>query len=251
MAMVNYEGELGKFVYDDSEYSIRHDDFGEYIHYDGKETDGKKIKIPEGITNLRAAFEWTHIKSMPDIPDGVTNLDYAFQACDELVTTGSEKIPDSVTSMNAAFSYCMKIQTVPDMPDSVESACYMLDGSKNVIKLGHISENLRFADFMCHDCSKFEGSLDMLPEAARNDTVFENTKGNDESLGDREAVEKSIADRDAAYGITDEPDVSDDAEELFEQSVSEKPEPVVDRNTMPFEFNESEDQVCDSLESTL
>ncbi len=67
MAMQHYEGEFGIFDYDDTEFKVVSgdealdyvcEDIGKdsILYYIGKETDGSKIKIPEGIKDCSGMF---------------------------------------------------------------------------------------------------------------------------------------------------------------------------------------------------
>ena len=51
MFIQHYKGKLGEFDYDDKEFKLEIDD-EECLHYIGTETDGSKIKIPDGATRL-------------------------------------------------------------------------------------------------------------------------------------------------------------------------------------------------------
>ena len=82
MAIVHYEGELGIFDYDDDQFEINE---REYLRYIGKETDGSKIHIPEGITNCgEMFFDYRCLQKPPVIPDGVKDCRRMFAECKNL-----------------------------------------------------------------------------------------------------------------------------------------------------------------------
>ena len=62
-----YKGPLGNFEYDDVEFRVF--TYG-VIKYIGKETDGTKIKIPEGILDCSYMFETCNLITPPVIPAG-------------------------------------------------------------------------------------------------------------------------------------------------------------------------------------
>lgn len=125
-----------------------------YLKYIGEETDGSKIKIPDGIKSIRYMFVDSNIVIPPVIPNTVTDMDHAFcgsyglkeppaipnsvkkivcafECCDNLET--APVIPDSVIDMYKAFSGCEKLKQPPVIPNSVEDMtaafayCYSLE----------------------------------------------------------------------------------------------------------------------------
>ena len=82
--MIEYEGVLGKFRYNSKLFTLMKSDKlnYEFLHYDGKETDGSKIKIPEGCTNCnRMFYDRKDLKSATVIGDEITNCDKMFYGC--------------------------------------------------------------------------------------------------------------------------------------------------------------------------
>ena len=110
MAIQRYEGKLGKFEYDDTEFQY-HTSEGtpealhfEFFHYIGSETDGSKIKIPDGMINCNKLFESNvHLETPPKIPEGVKNCDLMFHNCYSLKQF--PEIPDSVQSYLGMFQH--------------------------------------------------------------------------------------------------------------------------------------------------
>ena len=97
-----YDGVIGKFEYDPKECRLAGTEMLANLFYVGKETDGSKIKIPEGIIDCSRMFEFSSITTPPVIPEGVKICDRMFD--------GSQ------------------IQEPPVFPDSVESK---VDATKN------------------------------------------------------------------------------------------------------------------------
>ena len=94
--LLHYEGELGSFDYDPSQWAVGYktvyDSIGgesvtseiPVLRYIGSETDGDRIAIPEGVLSLDYTFEGTDVTSVPEIPDGVESLHAAFRNCTSL-----------------------------------------------------------------------------------------------------------------------------------------------------------------------
>lgn len=90
----HYEGILGTFDYNTNEWAIAEKKVkGEdgrsteipVLRYIGNETDGDKIKIPEGVKSLDYSFEGnTKLETVPKIPDSVTSAHASFMGCNHL-----------------------------------------------------------------------------------------------------------------------------------------------------------------------
>ena len=65
---------LGDFVYDTEQWTIR----GGELRYIGSETDGSKIKIPEGVKSLAYTFSGNTLHSLPEIPESVEAMNNTF-----------------------------------------------------------------------------------------------------------------------------------------------------------------------------
>ena len=71
--------ELGEFYYNPDEFKICHSD---YLKYVGSETDGSKIKIPQGIKSCNSMFDGCeNLITAPSIPEGVKNCNHMFFCC--------------------------------------------------------------------------------------------------------------------------------------------------------------------------
>ena len=74
--ITHYVGELGEFNYNDREFDF---DKEGYLRYIGEETDGREIKIPDGIKNCYGMFAWNEtLEYPPVIPDSVENCFWMF-----------------------------------------------------------------------------------------------------------------------------------------------------------------------------
>ena len=98
----HYEGKLGIFDYDDTEWAICR----EYLQYIGDKTEG--ITIPTGITNYNFMFHGcTSLTSAPTIPNGVTNCRFMFCGCKSL--TSAPTIPEGVIFSGGIFKGCTSL----------------------------------------------------------------------------------------------------------------------------------------------
>ena len=92
----HYSGVLGDFDYDPNNWAVGYktvyDSIGgesvtteiPILRYIGTETNGNKIHIPEGVTNLDYTFEGTDVRTVPVLPEGVESMHATFKDCDEL-----------------------------------------------------------------------------------------------------------------------------------------------------------------------
>ncbi len=134
MSIKHYKGKLGEFDYDDSEFELDSNDYHEYMRYIGKETDGSKIKIPEGIEDCESMF--SHCESLvkpPVIPKGVKKCRGMFAFCTSLKK--APVIPDGVKECQIMFYCCTSLKKAPIIPKSVERYNRIFNRcSKNVQK---------------------------------------------------------------------------------------------------------------------
>ncbi len=176
MAMRHYEGKLGSFDYDDSQFRIDEKEIqtlettGEqlpdgsykidngkprgvmrepYLHYIGSETDGRRINIPDGLLSAENMFE------------GNNNLTYG------------ARIPSSVRSVDAMYAGCENLRAVPDFPDGVETYDATFYGCENLREAPKLSKNGRVFLGTFTDC-KFLREAPWIPENAKLvDHVFD------------------------------------------------------------------------------
>ncbi len=114
MAMQHYEGKLGIFDYDDFLFRIDLYKHGSYLHYIGTETDGRKIKVPDGLTSSANMFA------------GNQNIKYG------------AKIPDSVIDVSRMYAGCRSLEEVPDFPNNVKKYDDVFDGCSLWVRVAGI-----------------------------------------------------------------------------------------------------------------
>lgn len=166
----HYSGRLGEFDYDTSEWEIRNRPAGrgvvDILRYRGRLTDGREIKIPEGVVDLSYAFEGSRLQIPPVIPMSVRVMQYTFQNCRSLGYGVS--IPNGVTRTGFMYQNCCNLRSGSDMPDSVTDASYMYDGCSAMINPGRISMNLVNGAGLFRNCRAMSVIPD-LPECIRRD----------------------------------------------------------------------------------
>lgn len=115
MAMRYYEGELGKFDYDNEEFMIVNSPGYLFIHnlkYIGSETDGLKIKIPDGLkSGVRMFMGCEFLETPPVLPDSMRYCTDMFNSCTSLRVPPD--IPHSVTDCRRMFEGCISLEHVP------------------------------------------------------------------------------------------------------------------------------------------
>lgn len=137
--LVHYEGPLGVFDYDNTEFEVYDGDDFSCLRYIGKElSDGSKIKIPEGIVDCNRMFKHCeHLKQPPVIPYGVKNCEQMFFGCKSLEQP--PVIPEGATDCDAMFYRCESLQQLPKLPDSVENSFDIFYGcpfQRNIVEWG-------------------------------------------------------------------------------------------------------------------
>lgn len=153
MAIQHFEGELGTFDYDDTQFAVNEEK--NRLYYIGREADGSKIKIPDGITDCNGMFygcDW--LETSPEIPSGVANCCSMFWGCDLLETP--PVIPDSVENCSNMFCNCTSIETPPEIPDGVVNCCSMFDGCESLETAPILPSSVKKCSGMFYNCSLLE-----------------------------------------------------------------------------------------------
>ena len=139
MAMRHYSGELGTFDYDDKDFELISDKTMDmpfdmpfpYLHYKGKEKNGEKIKIPDGITNCRYMFRDCDLKKPPYIPESTKSCEGMFFNCKNLRQMASmgrlRQLEDCSFMYSGCSSLSEKAWPTDYIPDQVMNCSYMFD----------------------------------------------------------------------------------------------------------------------------
>lgn len=159
---IEYNGRLGKFTYNTKDFEIRYryTETGVFdvLVYHGEETDGRNIKIPDGINDISYMFENSPIVIPPQIPDSVEFMDYTFKDCASLIAGAG--LSKNLKSCGFCYKNCRSLQCGSNMPDTVVKAPYMYDGCTVLSNAGHISTGLVYASGMFRNCK----NLRQMPE---------------------------------------------------------------------------------------
>lgn len=160
---MHYDGVLGSFDYDTSMFELHtvdvpeteHFPAGQYevLRYIGNESDGNKIKIPEGITNTSFMFMNSGINSMPKIPDGVEIADSMFSGC-ELMRVADKPFPSSLNSANFMFFGCGALDKGPDLiPGTVKDTNFMFGNCAKLKNTPRLLSGIENGEFMFCNCA--------------------------------------------------------------------------------------------------
>ena len=118
MSMVHYEGKLGIFDYDDTEFEVTHTErtFDDTIRYIG---DSAEPKIPEGIKRCNRMFSGcTSLVNAPKLK-AIRNCNHMFSGCVSLRI--APEIPPNSNDCRGMFEGCVNIENAPKIP---KYACY-------------------------------------------------------------------------------------------------------------------------------
>lgn len=182
----HYFGRLGDFDYDTGDFEIWSRTAGngyvDMIRYRGRETDGTKIKIPEGVVDLSYCFEGCRLVIPPVIPLSVRIMQYTFQNCASL--SKGVSIPDGVTRTGFMYQNCRNLVTGSDMPDSIVDASYMYDGCTSLINPGRVSANLQNGSGLFRNCRVMRVVPDLPDSVLRSGQVFRGCDFLHDLLGD-------------------------------------------------------------------
>lgn len=139
-----YVGEEGSFSYDDEEFDFMDFNFGNKelsmhcehkLYYIGTETDGSKIRIPEGIIDCSCMFATKELQTPPRIPNSVKVCDFMFALCKDL--RKAPQLPDGMRQCNFMFFDCELLEEPAKLPQSIGQAncAGMYNGCMNLFTL--------------------------------------------------------------------------------------------------------------------
>lgn len=167
MASMRYKGALGAFTYDPLVFRLDMDiDGKEYLAYTGKERDGSRIRIPDGIRDATGMFQDRDITSQPRIPDSVVVADCMFAGCDSLKRGGP--LPKGLARADYMYACCPSLETVAPLPEGLQSAQGMFDGCKNLAQAPETPKGLVNRAYFLQGCEKL-GQPDYVMEQGMDD----------------------------------------------------------------------------------
>ena len=106
--MKHYEGVLGNFDYDAAQFKVTREprSNSEYLKYIGKENDGSRIVIPNGVVDAYRMFDGSRINSMPEIPASVKYGAKMFRKCTNLNKV--DTFPENIVNWKDMFEGCKR-----------------------------------------------------------------------------------------------------------------------------------------------
>lgn len=106
--MKHYEGVLGNFDYDAAQFKVTRESRSnsEYLKYIGKENDGSRIVIPNGVVDAYRMFDGSSINSMPEIPASVKYGAKMFRKCTNLNKV--DTFPENIVNWKDMFEGCKR-----------------------------------------------------------------------------------------------------------------------------------------------
>ena len=106
--MKHYEGVLGNFDYDAAQFKVTREprSNSEYLKYIGKENDGSRIVIPNGVVDAYRMFDGSSINSMPEIPASVKYGAKMFRKCTNLNKV--DTFPENIVNWKDMFEGCKR-----------------------------------------------------------------------------------------------------------------------------------------------
>lgn len=174
MARWHYEGDLGIFDYDDREFEFVDEDSEPYLAYVGEETDGSKIKIPEGIKVCNYMFMNSSIEIPPVIPKGVERCVSMFQDCSDLKSV--PVIPEGVVDCKNMFRGCGALKKPPVIPGSVTDCSSMFLKCKSLVEAPAIPKGAKMCFSMFEGCESLKVAP-VIPEGVTHCcSMFSNCK---------------------------------------------------------------------------
>lgn len=155
--MKHYEGELGVFDYDETQFKVFIDGS---IRYVGEETDGSKIVIPDGVIDLSDVFNDSNLVTPPRIPKSVVYCNNTFYACDCLIQAA--ELPEGVLDTSNMYNGCFNLQNAGSIPSTVTN-CDKMFADCNRLKGGAIFEPVPECSrwLMYYGCVSMEKAYDI------------------------------------------------------------------------------------------
>lgn len=162
--MAHYSGPLGTFTFDKTQFQLRKQPVpasGDLpatetivLKYVGTETDGRKISIPDGCTDISLTFAGTGITSAPRIPSGVEYAVGAFKGCEGLTDArGSIPcLPPTVKDASYMFAGCSRLGRGPDVPGTAGAMDGMYYGCSSLSRTPSVGRGVGRMDYAFAAC---------------------------------------------------------------------------------------------------
>lgn len=205
--VAHYSGPLGTFTFDRTQFELRKqplpasgDDPAAdttILKYIGTETDGRKISIPKGCTDISLMFSGTEITSAPRIPYGVKYAVGAFKDCDALADARGNvpRLPLTVIDSSYMFAGCTRLRSGPDIPGTVDAMDGMYYGCHALSRTPSIGGGVGTMDYAFADCPSLK-QAPRVPKAAISARDVTACCPGIDAAKDRERSKERLAGRD-------------------------------------------------------
>lgn len=162
--VARYSGPLGTFTFNKNEFELRKHPVPATVDapaadtiilkYIGTETDGRKISIPKGCTDISLMFEGTDITSAPRLPLGVRYAVGAFKDCESLADARGNvpRLPPTVRDASYMFAGCTRLKHGPDVPGMVDAMDGMYYGCRSLSATPSVGGGVGTMDYAFADC---------------------------------------------------------------------------------------------------
>lgn len=159
-----YSGPLGTFTFDKRQFELRKQPIPEtdtmpatdtiILKYVGTETDGRKISIPKGCTDISLMFAGTDLTSAPRLPSGVRYAVGAFKDCESLADARGNipRLPLAMQDASYMFSGCTRLKQGPDVPSTMNAMDGMYYSCKALSSTPSIGSGVGTMDYAFADC---------------------------------------------------------------------------------------------------
>lgn len=205
--VARYSGPLGTFTFDKTQFELRKHPVpatGDapaadtiILKYIGTETDGRKISIPKGCTDISLMFSGTEITSAPRIPYGVKYAVGAFKDCDALADARGNvpRLPLTVIDSSYMFAGCTRLRSGPDIPGTVDAMDGMYYGCHALSRTPSIGGGVGTMDYAFADCPSLK-QAPRVPKAAISARDVTACCPGIDAAKDRERSKEQLAGRD-------------------------------------------------------
>lgn len=205
--VAHYSGPLGTFTFDRTQFELRKHPVpasGDgpaadttILKYIGTETDGRKISIPKGCTDISMTFAGTGIASAPRIPFGVKYAVGTFKDCDALADARGNvpRLPLTVSDSSYMFAGCTRLRSGPDVPGTVDAMDGMYYGCHALSRTPSIGGGVGTMDYAFADCPSLK-QAPRVPKAAISARDVTACCPGIDAAKDRERSKERLAGRD-------------------------------------------------------
>ena len=204
--MIHYDGVLGKFDYNPTEFRVmlidvepEYDDDhnpiegtgGQYpvLRYIGDDVDGKNIHIPEGLEDGSMMFDGNQaLVSAPDLPKSLKTSFAMFRGCSNM-TIAMHDISPELTDAQFMYADCKSLVRGPRViPGTVEDGTAMFANCESLIEPAKLREGIKCTDSMFANCKSLEKKPNVPYSVEYADYMTEGCTGIDKA--EREKAEK-------------------------------------------------------------